>query len=109
MTDQAPAPTGLRYNTGKLRYDLLPPDALEALVKVFTIGAVKYAPRNWENGFNWTECYASLQRHAAEWAKGVDIDEETGQLHMAHVMWNAMALTTFMLRGTGNDDRPQLG
>jgi hypothetical protein len=96
---------GLRFNTGKLRYDLLPPDALEELVRVFTMGAEKYAPRNWEKGLSWMDCYASMMRHAQQWVKGEDRDEESGHLHTAHVQWNAMALTTFMLRGTGQDDR----
>lgn len=97
---------GLRYNQGKIRYDLIPPDALEVLARIFTMGAQKYAPRNWEKGFNWMECYASLMRHAQEWNKGVDVDDESGEPHMGHVMWNAMALTAFYLRGVGVDDRP---
>ena len=39
---------GLRYNQNKLRYDLLEPFAIEQLAKVFTKGAEKYAPHNWE-------------------------------------------------------------
>lgn len=99
------AATGLRYNKGKTRFDLLPPDGLEALAEVYTKGAEKYAARNWEKGLSWTECYGSLLRHANEWAKREDRDSESGQLHMAHVAWNAMALLTFALRGIGTDDR----
>ena len=104
-----PAPeTGMRFNAGKLRYDLLPPDAIEELTKVMTMGAEKYAPRNWEKGFNWMDCYASMARHQMAWLLGEDRDPESGHLHMAHVMWNAMAITAFMRRGKGTDDRPSL-
>lgn len=99
--------TGLRYNDGKLRYDLLPPDAIEELVRVYTRGAAKYAPRNWEKGMGWTTCYASLQRHAAAWASGEDFDAETRCHHMAHVAWNALAIVAYTARGIGTDDRPR--
>ena len=100
--------TGLRYDIGKLRYDLLPPDAIAELVAVFTKGAEKYAPRNWEKGMNWQRCYASLHRHASAWQMGEDRDPETGCLHMAHVAWNALAIVAYQLRGVGEDNRPSL-
>lgn len=100
-----PPEKGLRYNTGKTRFDLLPPDALKELAEVYTQGAKKYAARNWEKGLSWSECYGSLLRHANAWAAREDRDEESGQPHMAHVAWNAMALLTFYLRSIGEDDR----
>lgn len=107
MTTSEPgaATTGLRYNAGKLRYDLLPPDAIAELARVYTRGAVKYAPRNWEKGMAWSTCYASLHRHAAAWASGEDFDEETKCHHMAHVAWNALALVAYAARDVGTDDR----
>lgn len=39
---------GLRYNKGKLKYDLVHPWAHEQMVKVLTNGANKYGDRNWE-------------------------------------------------------------
>jgi hypothetical protein len=55
------------YDAGKLRYDLLPPDALEELVRVYTVGAEKYAERNWEKGMAWCRAFGSLMRHAWAW------------------------------------------
>lgn len=98
----------MRFNAGKLRYDLLPPDAIEELVKIYTMGAAKYADRNWEKGFNWMDCYASLARHLALWQMGEDRDEESDHLHMAHVAWNALAIVTFQLRNVGVDNRVKL-
>lgn len=105
--DAEKATEGLRYDEGKLRFDLLPPDALEELVKVYTRGAQKYAPRNWEKGMAWGRCFGSLMRHAWSWWRGEEIDPETGCHHMAHVAWNAMTLVSYSIRSKGTDDRPR--
>lgn len=100
---------GLRYDSGKARYDLLEPYAMEQLVNVFTKGANKYADRNWEKGMDWSKMLACLKRHVAAFEKGEDYDYDpscegciagncsnhTGLLHMAHAAWNAMALVSF--------------
>lgn len=99
---------GLRYNTGKPRFDLLPPDALEDLAQLYTMGAAKYAERNWERGMDWGKCFASLMRHAWAWARGEDTDPETGLDHMTHVAWNALALVAYRKRGIGTDNRNKL-
>lgn len=97
---------GLRFNQGKIRYDLLEPHAIEELAKVFTIGAEKYAPRNWEKGMPWSKVVASLKRHIAEFEKGEDYDKETQLFHMAHAAWNAMALVSYYKLAPQHDDRP---
>lgn len=96
---------GLRFNEGKLRYDLLEPYAVEQLVKIFTRGAQKYAPNNWLKGLPWMDVVASLERHLAEFKKGVDFDEETKLLHMAHVAWNAMAIVSYYKHRPEFDNR----
>jgi hypothetical protein len=95
-----------RYNEGKLRYDLIPVEALEDLAKLYTEGAKKYADRNWEKGMAFSKMYASLLRHLFKFWMGEDIDKETGVNHMTAVAWNAMAIVTYMKRGLNNyDDR----
>lgn len=102
----SPAPKeGLRFNEGKIRYDLLEPFALEQLAKVFTKGAQKYAPHNWEKGMDWSKITASLKRHIAKFEAGEDFDEETGLYHMAHAAWNAMALVSYYKLHPNKDDR----
>ena len=98
---------GLRYNNGKPRFDLLPPEALQALAEHYGKGAEKYAARNWERGMDWCKCFASLERHAWAWMGGEDIDPENGSHHMIAVAWNAMALFTYAMRNIGTDDRPK--
>lgn len=97
---------GLRFNEGKPRYDLLPAHAIDQLVKVLSAGAKKYADRNWEKGMEWSSVVASLKRHLAKYEQGEDYDEETGMLHMAQVMWNAMAITEYYHTHPEYDDRP---
>lgn len=38
---------GIKYDGEKLRYDLLPVEALEQITKVLTYGAKKYSDNNW--------------------------------------------------------------
>lgn len=98
---------GIRFNFGKLPMDLIPPDALIELAKVYKFGIEKgYPARNWEKGLSFRETYAALQRHAIAWLLKDDIDEESGINHLAHVAWNAFALLTYQLRGMDSlDDR----
>lgn len=97
--------SGLRFNEGKLRYDLVEPFAMEQLVKVFTQGSLKYAPRNWEKGMSWMSVLSSLKRHIAAFEKGEDFDKESGNYHMAHAAWNAMALVSYYKLAPQFDDR----
>lgn len=108
MSQQQREEAALRYDADKPRYDLLPGDGLHELVRVYTAGAAKYAPRNWEKGMSWSRCFGSLMRHAWAWWRGERLDPESGLPHMAHVAWNALALVTYELRQVGADDRPSL-
>lgn len=99
-------PEGVKFDTGKLRYDLMPHDALEEYVGVLTYGAAKYADRNWEAGMDWSRLYAAALRHLTSWWKGHDIDDESGLPHLAHVLCCINFLLAYQLREAGKDDRP---
>lgn len=101
-----PKDEGLRYDKGKIRWDLLPWDVLKEIAEVYTKGAEKYAPRNWEKGMPWSKCWRPLLSHFYQWMMKKDRDEELGTYHMAMVAWNAMALMAYELRKVGTDDRP---
>lgn len=96
---------GLRYDSGKARYDLIPSDALEDLASLYAYGANKYAERNWEKGMSWGRCFASLMRHSWAFWRGENIDPESGYHHMTHAAWNCLALVSYAKRGRGTDDR----
>lgn len=77
----------------KLMWELLPLQDIEDVVKVYTEGAKKYGPNNWQNLDNGYQRYkAALFRHLVEYEKGNEFDEETGCRHLAQVVWNAIAL-----------------
>lgn len=96
---------GLRYNEGKLRYDLLHPVAQEGLVSVLTRGSEKYSPRNWEAGMNWSTVIASMKRHIAAFEKGEDYDKESGELHIDHIQANAHFISAYYKIAPHYDDR----
>lgn len=87
---------GRKYDNGKLRFDLVPIEELEELVRVYTEGAKKYDDNNWQKVDKAESRYfAALLRHACKWRKGEKIDSEFGTHHMAHVAWNALSLMWF--------------
>lgn len=78
---------------GKLMWELLPLQDIEDVVKVYTEGAKKYGPNNWQNLDNGYQRYkAALFRHLVEYEKGNEFDEDTGCRHLAQVVWNAIAI-----------------
>lgn len=97
---------GLRFNEGKLRYDLVHPWAHEQMVSVLTKGSIKYAERNWEKGMAWSKIISSLKRHLAAIEMGEDYDKETGEYHAAHLACNAHFLTAYYKLYPQGDDRP---
>jgi hypothetical protein len=83
-----PKERGVKYDGHKPRYDLIPPEILEALAKVLTYGAQLYGDRNWENGIEYRRLFAACQRHLwADWA-GQELDRESGLPHLWHAATN---------------------
>lgn len=77
----------------KLRWDLLPLQEIEDIVRVYTAGANKYGDNNWQHLDNGYQRYkAAMLRHLLEYEKGNVYDEETGCRHLAQVAWNAIAM-----------------
>jgi hypothetical protein len=89
----------LRFDAGKPRMDLIPPEALIRYGEVLNFGATKYSERNWERGMSKGRMVASLLRHVVAYMRGEENDPESGLPHMAHAMWNAGALITYHDRG----------
>lgn len=96
---------GIKYDQEKLRYDLIPTEVMEALAHIYTMGAVKYGPHNWERGIAWSRIIGATFRHLYSWLSGKEIDEESGKSHLWHVLWNVAALVTYEQRKVGTDDR----
>lgn len=76
---------GMKFDTDKLSYSLLPRAALAWTTAVLTYGAIKYARGNWEHVEQWDErYYDALIRHLEAWRAGEYFDEETSLPHLAH-------------------------
>lgn len=78
---------GTKYDNGKLEYGLVPPLALEEMVKVLTFGAQKYSRENWRQVEDGRRRYFdALMRHLWAWKRGEEIDSESGLSHLGHAM-----------------------
>lgn len=97
--------TGVKYDEGKVPFDLLDPSYLEGTAQVLAFGATKYASYNWANGMKWSRCFAALMRHMWKWWRGEALDEETGLSHLYHASCCLMFLAHYEKYGKGEDDR----
>ena len=106
--DEKPKAEGLRFDDGKNRLDLIPPEWIWALGDVLTRGAKKYAVRNWEKGMAWGKPIGCSLRHMMKFVFGERYDPETGCHHLAMAAWNMLALMTYDLREIGENDMAEL-
>ena len=87
---------GLKFDAGKLRYSLIPPEATRALAEVLSFGARKYAPNSWQTVPNAPERYLdALIRHLEAHRSGELYDPESNLPHVYHLLCNAAFLTYF--------------
>ena len=95
-TPQATHQGGLKYDSGKLRFSLIPPIATTSLAEVLTFGAAKYAPNSWQTVPNGEERYLdALYRHLEAYRNGELTDPESGLSHLAHAITNVAFLLHF--------------
>jgi len=99
------SPAFVKYDDQKRRYDLIPYDALEEIVKVLEAGAEKYSDNNWARGCVWSRYWSACMRHVTAWWRGESADPETGLSHLAHAGCCILFLLAFELRNAGTDDR----
>ena len=84
---------GLKFDTGKLQYSLIPPETLTALAEVLTFGARKYAPNNWQLVQDGETRYLDAAfRHLEAFRSGETHDQESGLHHLAHLLTNVAFL-----------------
>lgn len=118
MSDKLDLTKSLRYNSGKLRLELIPTHALQEVAKVFTYGASKYTVKdaegkvlvdgsdNWRKGQPWMSVLASAKRHIESFVSGEDLDPESGALHLSHAVTNLLFIIEFYKIYPQGDNRP---
>lgn len=78
---------GQKYDSGKLRFSLIPKGVLEHVIRVLEFGAAKYSKDNWKHVDNATErYYDAAMRHLNLWFAGETNDSETGESHLSHAI-----------------------
>lgn len=83
----APAPTGRKDDAKKARWNLVPWDALAAVVRVLGAGADRYGVDNWKLvPDHRTRYFAATMRHVTAWWGGELRDPDTGEHHLAHAI-----------------------
>lgn len=87
---------GKKDDAEKLRYDLIPLDAEEQVVRVLMHGAKKYGDDNWKLVPEANRrYYAAFLRHVKAWRRGQELDPESGLHHLAHAVCSLL----FLLEG----------
>ena len=88
---------GRKDDSDKIRMDLLPFESLEAVAKVLTFGAKKYADNNnWQKVDGAESRYAgALLRHLSKYFQGEKFDAESGLSHLSHAATNTLFLVWF--------------
>jgi hypothetical protein len=82
---------GTKYDSGKPRYSLLPPNALEEVAKVLTYGSLKYDDHNWMKIEKPNDrFFSAANRHMWAWQKGELTDSENGCNHLAAAIASLM-------------------
>ncbi len=98
--------TGGQKGSKPERLDLIPVGALNALARVYGMGADKYTDHNYLLGYRWGLSYAAMQRHLTQFWSGEEADEESGESHLMHAAWHCFTLFTYQQFDLGTDDRP---
>jgi hypothetical protein len=95
----------LSDGTMKLRFSLLPIEAVMELLKAYEYGAKKYSDNNWKKGLPFSTVFNALLRHVWAWWRGEDRDPESGCHHLAHAAFWCLASIYYGINHPQNDDR----
>lgn len=86
--------------SGKGRYDLISPFALDRWAKWMELGCAKYSDRNWElGGAPFSRYVDSAKRHLNKFLMGM-----TDEDHLSGVLYNIGAIMHFQELGKVEDD-----
>lgn len=90
---------GVKHDTGKPRYSLLPWDAVASVVDVLEYGAKRYAHHNWQRVPQASDRYFdAAMRHLIAWRSGETVDPESRLPHLAHATCCLLFLAWFEIK-----------
>jgi len=95
----------IKFDFGKVRFELLDPLFVEGTAKVLTFGADKYCDHNWIRCQSVMRYFGAINRHLWKWALGYDLDEETRLSHLYHASCCLMFMIGMLHRNPKCDDR----
>jgi hypothetical protein len=99
--------SGARANQGKIDLTLVPMLLLGGVTRVFMGGKLKYAEWNWANGMAWGSAMACTLRHLFKWwFLREDLDSESGEHHLDHVLANVFMMKHYTKAYIEGDNRP---
>lgn len=91
----------MKFDSGKLRYDLVPTSWHKGDAEILTFGAKKYKPNNWRNVEDAGRYIAALERHLEAFKLAIEngdsdglFDEDSSLHHLKHLRTNAGFLLT---------------
>jgi len=75
----------------KPRASLVPVGVMAAVIRVLTKGVAKHGDTGWQQ-VSREEHYDAMERHKEAYLLGEDVDAESGESHLAHLITRAMFL-----------------
>lgn len=97
---------GIKHDDAKIRFDLLPDDALTLVAEILTKGASEYGDRNWEEGISASRLEAAARRHMTRWKLGQTLDPKSGMSHLVHAACDLLMMVALESRAQPDfDDR----
>ncbi len=100
---------GMKFDTDKVRLELIPPSLLYGIGTILTLGAKKYEDRNWEKGIKWSRVFGAMMRHMWSWWRREDKDDEWSKSHLWHAGCCLAFLIEYETTKKQYDDRPKGG
>lgn len=89
---------------GKLMMELIPTSAIKSLAAVLTYGAKKYEPNSWQRVERERYVGAILRHLVAYIENPTGKDEESGLMHIEHVLCNAAFLNDMAQKQAKHDE-----
>jgi hypothetical protein len=100
---------GTKYDSTKVRMEILPFESLIAAATIMTEAAAgKYGVDNWRKGLGHRRLAGAVFRHFTRWMMGEDFDPDSGRPHTWHMLTTALFIVAEELNRPDLDDRFKL-